>query len=66
MSKQPSPSNFRRFRDFIWRGPSSRLLVGIAAVVILILFGLLAAGVAGLARAFPTSGLRPVLRSRNT
>ena len=50
MSNQPSPSIFRRLRDFIWRGPSSRLLVGIAAVVILVLFGLLAAGVAGLSQ----------------
>ena len=50
MSNQPSPSIFRRLRDFTWRGPSSRLLVGIAAVSIVILFGLLAAGVAGLSQ----------------
>ena len=50
MSNQPSPSIFRRLRDFTWRGPSSRLLVGIAAASILILFGLLAAGVAGLSQ----------------
>ena len=50
MSKQSSPSIFRRLRDFTWRGPSSRLLVTIAAVLILILFGLLAAGLAGLSQ----------------
>ena len=50
MSNQPSPSIFRRLRDFTWRGPSGRLLVGIAAVLILILFGLLAAGAAGLSQ----------------
>ena len=50
MSNQTSPSIFRRLRDFTWRGPSSRLLVGIAAVLILVLFGLLAAGVAGLSQ----------------
>ena len=48
MSKPPSL--FRRLRDLTWRGPSSRWLVIVAVASIVILTGLLAAGLAGLSQ----------------